>query len=565
MSVINGNEPVIASGPQPKNLDESNWGIAKFGFGISAVAASGFIKTKNGRLWDKYISSLRSVETGSPGGILRTFRGSELLSPLETWNKFNISPEQMQTPGAFGGYLQSVIGDQSRGVSVSPAGKVFGEVRGANNELLGYALHGSAGTQRGQTIADYFARLSGVKVPENLSVGEGALYAEWEATFKKSGISFNEWKSWPENRIRQPKIPFIGRLREELNIAGKKISLSKKQSELITKAELGLKYHRSYAATTVGRLNNLLQKPFEIPVLGKALEKIPFISSMAIEPGSATQMWGRYIKKGVQAGLVWKGLEYYDYLRAESQPAAATVGTLGGAAIGGLLFKKPLEPISKRGLAIGAAVGLYTSLAPRFDHGLFHGLASVVTDANLYRAKFSDTIGLTDQLQSQNMITPGLVSGKAALAAAGTGALIGGISGYGGMVLEAAKTKIQKKLPFHEIFGHLRIERAEQFADKWAGSWFGKTLGKIPGGVGESLSKLKSPAAVGALAGVGIWAAVSSTASILSGNFLAAVPGLNLLGSDESEEQLQRWYSGEEEVAVRKGRWWEMGRSSSYS
>lgn len=554
----------IAVGPQASQPGENGWGAVGAAGITAGIGATGFIPTKSGRrFWDSYISAIRSIETASPGAVLRTFRTSEFLSPLETWSKINITPETMQSTGAYGDYLRHIVGEGSSGVNIARTGSVFGTVRNADNKIIGYALNAASGTQRGETIADYFARVSGSKVKEGFSLGEGALFAEWEQTARKQGISFEEWKKFPENRIRQPRIPLITRLRSEIDIFGKKIHLSETTSQRIAKGELIANYMRAKAGSTVGRMNNLLQKPFEIPVVGRYLEKIPLIRSMAIQQGTATQMWGRYTKKGLAAMAIWKGAEYYDYLRANNQSSAAVVGTFGGAALGGLLFRKSIQGFNAKAGTIGAAVGLYTALSPRFDKGLFHGAASYITDANILRAKVSDSIGLTKQLQEQNQITPGLVTAGAMFASVGVGALAGGIYGYSGLIKETAKTAVSRKIPIHEIVGQLRIEREAEFADKFS-KGIGRKLNKIPG-IGKRLGALKSPAAVGALAGLALWTAASSGASLLSGNILAAIPGLNIAASDESEEQLKRWYSGEEEVAVRKGRWWEFGRSSSYA
>lgn len=556
-------QEIVASGPQPVQPSEHPSKLL-IGAGITAgIAASGFIPVGRGkRMWDYYLSALRSVETGSPGAVLRTFRLSEMLSPLESWKSMTIAPHLIGSGGVYGKYLRKTLGDIPEGVSIRGFGSVMGEVRARDNRLVGYALNAASGTHRGEAIADYYARISGIKVPEGLSMSEGALFAEWQSFHRKTGISFQDWKDLPENRVRQPRVALISRLRGKVKIFGKDVQLSTKASKRLARAELVTNYLRAKTAATVGRLNNLLQKPFEIPVLGKALEKIPFIKSMAIEPGTATQMWGRYVKKGIAAGLVWKGLEYYDYLRANNQPASVAAGTLGGAALGGLLLKKGITPFGVRGAITGAAAGLYSAISPRFEHGLFHGAASFVTDMNLTRARFSDFVGLTDQLQSQEQITPGLLGPGAALAAIGAGAMIAGVTSYGAMAAEAAGIRLERQVPYHEIVDQLRIERKKKFADKWAAG-IGKRLRRVPF-IGKHLAAIKSPMAAGALAGLGVWAAVSSTAALLSGNVLAAIPGAGLLGTTDTEEQLQKWYSGEEEVPIRKGRWWEFGRSTAY-
>ena len=556
-------QEIIASGPQPTQPSESPSKLL-IGAGITAgIAASGFIPIGNrGRMWDRYLSAIRSVETGSPSAVLRTFRISEMLSPLESWKSMTITPHVMGSRGAYGKYLRSALGDIPEGVSISRFGSVLGEIRSRDKKLLGYAMNVASGTHRGEAIADYYARITGIKVPEGFSMAKGALHAEWEAFHSKTGVSFKDWKNFPENRVRQPRIALMAKLRDKVSIFGKDIKLSQRTSMRLAKAELVTNYLRAKTAASVGRLNNLLQKPFEIPVIGKVLEKIPFIKSMAIEPGTATQMWGRYIKKGIAAGLVWKGLEYYDYLRANEQAAAVPAGMFGGAALGGLLLKKQITPFSKRGAILGAAAGLYTAVAPRFKHGLFHGAASIVTDINRMRAKFSDVIGLTDQLKSQEQITPGLMGPGAALAAAGAGAIIAGVASYGSLTAEATAIRIERQIPYGEIMDQLRIERKQKFAEKWAAG-IGKRFRRVPF-IGKHLAALKSPMAVGGLVGLGIWAAVSSASALLSGNVLAALPGAGLVGTTETEEQLQKWYSGEEEVPIRKGRLWEFGRSTPY-
>lgn len=559
VSIYKDPRGTVARGDQPSQPGESLIGSAGALGVATGMGATGFIHTKTGRIWDNYISAIRSVETGSPGAVLRTFRTSEFLSPLETWSKTTITPEMMQSRGSYGDYLRNRLGEGSAGGTIKRTGSVIGSVYDADNKLVGFSLNTASGTQRGEAIVDYFARITGTKISEDLSIGEGALFSEWEATARKQGISFDEWKKFPENRIRQPKIPLITKLRSEVNIFDKKILLSETTSQRIAKAELVSTYVRAKAATTVGRLNNLLQKPFEIPGLGKQLEKIPFVRSMAIEQGTSMQMWGRYIKKGIAAMAIWKGTEYYDYLRANNQSAATVVGTAGGAALGGFLLKRGIQGFNAKAGVAGAAVGLYTALSPRFEKGFFHGAASYVADANITRAKVSDNIGLTEQLQKQNKITPGLITPEAMLASTGVGALAGGLWSYAGFAKDSAIVGFSKKIPMHEVFGQLRSERKLKFAEKFT-SGLGSKLAKIPG-IGKHLSK--SPAAVGALAGLATWTAVSSGASLLSGNILAAIPGLNILGSDETEKQLQKWYSGEEEVGIRKGRWWEFGRCLS--
>ena len=73
--------PISAYGNQPPQpgvgLESHRSTIATVALGTTAVTASGFISNSKGRLWDKYVSGIRAIESGSPGGVLKTFRLSE--------------------------------------------------------------------------------------------------------------------------------------------------------------------------------------------------------------------------------------------------------------------------------------------------------------------------------------------------------------------------------------------------------------------------------------------------------------------------------------------------------
>jgi len=552
------NNRITASGPQQAMPGEDNFGLVEAGVAASAIAGLGFIPTKTGRVWDQYLNVIRAVESGFPGGVMKTFRLSEYFSVLESWDKGKVDDSILREGGHYADYMRTTFGSTSSSINAERTGAIFGDVS-SGGKKIGLALNIESGTQKGSGIADYYARIQGTKLGREDSLSESILRSDYKKL--NIDIPFKDWKKSLTPLEKKRQLLLGARFRENINVMGKNISLSTGQQRLLAKAEIGSKLLRAKAASTAGRLNNLLTKPFEIPVIGDVLHKIPLIRDAGIDPGTSTQMLGRYVKKGMILGAAYKGLSYYDYLRSEGDASAVAIGGLSGAAAGGLLFNKPGVRFSKMGAGIGAAVGLYTALAPRFDDGLFHGVASMFTDAAVGRAEVSEALGISDSLRNQEEVTPGLVSAKTAIGFAGVGALTAGFSQYGKFLYKAGKTKIQDGGALGEIFDNTRHSMQEGYGDLWE-TGIGKKIASTK--PGKYLSKIKNPYALGAIAGLAAWTGISSGLSLLSGNVSAAIPGLNLLGTADDPEQLKRMYSGEEDVAVRKGRWWEFGRSSGY-
>lgn len=549
---------ITATGPQPEQPGESVSGLAKLGFASAAIAASGFISTgQGGRLWDHYLRGIRTAETAFPAAILRTFRISESLSPLESFKQVAVPAEQMAAGGKYAEFLRSTFGSSIDEISLLSKGAVFGEVR-AGGKAVGIGVQMKAGTQKGAAIADYYARITGTPLSARQSLNEALLKAEYFAT--SPGVPYGQWIEAMDPSQRTRRLILGAKYREKLRILGKDFALSKSIQQKVAKLETLGQLMRAKAASTVGRLNTLLSKPFEF--LPERVQQWPIIKTMAVKPGSATQMFGRFIKKAVIAGAAYKGLEYYDYLRHQGSPWATALGVSGGTLAGGALFKGVGRRFSPLGMAVGAGIGLYTSIAPRFDEGLFYGVASIFTDASLARARISRSVGLTESLQRQEAITPGLVSVKTALGFTGVGAMAAGLYGYGGLIGASIREKFGKGGLTADIIENMRETRAGKMGKRLWGTKFGQRVAKTP--ILKHLTKIKSPMALGALGGLAAYGVLSTGLSLLSGNFGAAMPFASLLGTTETPEELEALYSGEQEVAIRKGRWWEFGRSTPY-
>jgi intein/homing endonuclease len=559
---------VIARGPQVPQPNEGSLdrpgvsGWAKFGLGAAAFTAAGFAPINKGRIWDKYLAGVRAIETGFPQAILRTFRISEFLSPLESWSRISFPTAQAIHGGRYTEYLKNVFGPSIQGAEFLRTGAVFGEVYDEAGRPVGAGLQMLAGTQRGNAIADYYARLHGVPLSQLESLNESILRAEHAAS--GTALNYREWLALRKPEELQRRIILGARYRDKISIFGRDILVGEKAKRWVARAEVTGQLLRAKAASTAGRLNVLLTKPLEVPVIGDVLARMPGLKSLAVKPTTNLGFLAGYAKKAAIAGLAWKGLEYYDYLRSQESTWATALGTAGGAGIGGFFFKGPGRRISPRGAIVGAALGLYTGLAPRFDEGLFHGLASYFTDANVARARASRAIGLTKSLQEQESVTPGLISLKTALGFGGVGALTLGTVEYARFLgLSAKDFMVGSKKPLSEVFDTMRDAQKHRLAETIWESRLGSKLASTR--VGKVLSKARHPMALGFLAGITAWGVISSGLSLLSGNTMAAVPGLNLLGTTDTPEELEAIYSGEEEIPIRKGRWWEFGRCNAAS
>jgi hypothetical protein len=487
---------------------------------------------------------------------------------METWSRVHLEQKAIQSRTVYGQYLRRVVGEGVLDATMRRTGAVFGEVTDEAGRAIGMGAQVAAGTQRGEAIADYYARLHGVPIRGQLSMSEAALRARWEAEGPK--IPFEQWVENLPYKERQPRIPLVARFRPDISILGRRVSLSAQQQRLLAKGEVAGQFLRARAATTAARLNVLLTKPFELPIARDILPKIPFVRGLRVKRGSHTQMMAGYVKKGMIAGGILGGLSYYDYLRSQGGPAAVGVGTIGGAVLGGMAVRRPTLPFSPIGAAVGGALGLFTAISPRFEKGLFHGAASYVTDANLLRAKASQAVGLQESLRTQEEVTPGLISPKTLIGFTGVGALTAGLAGYGKLMYEGARAKarVGRGQGLDEIIEGLRTKwygkpkEPGTFGQAWQRR-VGSKLKNIPV-LGKHIAGIRTPMAAGAMAGAAAWLAASTVLPIMSGNFMAALPVANLLGTEESPEELQAIYSGEKEIPVRKGRWWEFGRSTAY-
>ena len=536
--------------PQPKNTGRT----LAFGAAAVGLGAYGFKKTEGGgRLWDKYATGIRNIETGSPGSILRTFKVSESLSVFETPQSIHLSEAQIEGSGTYGKSLRAMFGAQVKDVEFKPRTEgIFGDIY-SEGKHIGIGVQSQGGSKAGEGIADYFSRVHGMDLPVGKSLNDDLLRSMYQS--QKPALPYAEWVEALSHSERQNRL-ILGVGFEEGSTA------SLKTQRMMAQTRLTKNLVQANSAAQVGRLNALLTQPLEIPGIGKQISKIPLVQKMAIKPGTSSQMFSRYAGKALAVAAGWKAFEYYDYLRSEGSVKALPVGMGLGAAMGGIVAASKGQLFSGRRALIGAAAGLAISLAPRFEEGLFAGGASYYTDLQLERAELSEDIGLTEQLRAQEDVTPGLMSLKTGLAFGATAALGTGLLQYRGSLTSAIKERANiSGGSFSDILSDVRHQKS--IASVWdtkAGAAAEKTLKKIP--VLKNITKIKSPMGVAFAGGMLAWAGLATGAALLSGNPLAAIPGASILGTDESSEELERIYSGEQMVEIKKGRWWEAGTTA---
>jgi len=73
-------QPVLGTGEQQVPYDNPLWQWTKFFGGVGAIAAIGRASYRGGNIWDQYLKGIRFLEERSPAKILRTFQASTWLS-----------------------------------------------------------------------------------------------------------------------------------------------------------------------------------------------------------------------------------------------------------------------------------------------------------------------------------------------------------------------------------------------------------------------------------------------------------------------------------------------------
>ena len=544
------------------------------GVGLPAAAiAAGFARTRSGeRVWSHYYKFFRRMEGALPMGIGATFRPTEIISPLAAPRVFSLRPEEhaeLFKAAGWRDYLSRVTGKRvgeleqlgafGKGIEWEKTGNTLGTLRiaGGGPTLADNIGALSTGPRRTGGILEYFARVLGSKKSE-----------------------FFRGLSEVGDDLRPAWMPIGAGGGSPLKLAGQ--------------------FGYSLFSSAMGRMNLLLQSPFDLEVMEEAAKRVPLLGriKLGVKPGTGLQMLGRYAGKGAVILGAYHGLKYADYLAREygpigGVPAGAAVGAAAGLAFG---LKAGMP---KRYAAVGAVAGAALGM---FGLGPMSGAAAAYSSGRVTQAQVSKTTGLGEGARRTEDFFPGLTKPTTLVAAAGIGLLLGGIREWGQRLklaravgrpkgqpisaepardvyeyVEAAVSKRREKL--HKLHAGRAAKQTgalkflSEIKARWHGGYRGKTF--KPAGAGRyaalGAAAFMALSAGGSLlaedyAGAGLMAGAGAAAAVAYGKKggVAAALALALpflLREKEDPEKLKRIYAGEEKVPIKAGRWWELGRT----
>lgn len=536
-----GQEQFWTSGPQtvPDPVSEQIAGLAKFGMGVGALALLGRHKfSPDRRGWDYLIHAVRAIEEYSPGHIFRTFQISHMMSPLETpsLQKRFFSPELLsqlrrtESGRAWIDHLTRLVGQNMTSAEIMKYGFRYegGQLLLGEREkrvLLRYANVIRSPTGASPTFQIAYARsLKGGPLFEKPPL-VGLEYADYEA--RKASRTFTQ------------RIKYINKVDE---ITDEVFMFTGGQTRL----QAAKRALFGYGTALSERINQLARAPFELEPIATILKKVPFINRLrfGVVPSSGLRTFGKITAKlgilGYASYLAYQHLDYQvrqskifdDTILAEGiTTGLATVWTRSQMALSEAADYLGLHTYREKQEQIAPGSTQISRLLAFPIMGAF-GALGISYGQRLYRQ-----IGFRRS---------GLSMGQASIAATAQDALWKQ-SIYGGVLPDDLLTSIepttlkllegqtQKQLSRWEGYLAKRIAEAQQ--KKGLGGGFLRLFGKI------SPTKLKM--LIGGAVGTAL------IAPFLPG---ALIPS-------ERPEELEDLYSGKKKVAIRKGRWWEFGRS----
>ncbi len=172
-----------------------------------------------------------------------------------------------------------------------------------------------------------------------------------------------------------------------------------------------------------------------------------------------------------------------------------------------------------------------------FAEGITHGIATAGVKGHILAAEAAKAVGLQDYAKKQEEIAPGSTSFQKLLAFPLMGAAAVGTGFYVTRIAKMTRMQISEKISATIAAGEVASKM--------------EVLPKYLQSIAELLpARLKklSPMKLGMLAGAG--AGLLTTLPFLFG---AIIPSTD-------PDELRRIYSGQQEVPIRKGRFWELGR-----
>lgn len=519
------NEKKWTSGPQPVPYpfgeQVSNW--AGFGLGVGALTLLGRHKFSTGKSgWDYLIHGVRAVEEYSPGRVFRTFQVSHMLSTLETPSLQTryFSPQILSelrniTPGRLWlEHLSRLTGRDVTSSSIMREGFRF-----EGGQLL-----------QGRTGREVLLRHAGIiRKP----TGAGARFQEAYARSLAGGPLSNIEKTFSQ------QIKFM-------NAAGK----TQEEAFMFTggrsRIHAAHRFISGYGTSLVERINQLARAPFELPGISGILKRTPIINKLkfGVVPSSGLKTLAKITGKlGVLGTATYMAYQELDYMTRESSILDETI----------------------------------------LSEGITTGLATLWTRAQTAISRGAEVLGLHRFREWQEEVAPGSTELSTLLAFPLIGAAGGLTIGYGerlvrqhafrraGLELAQASMAAGAREAFFkaavygeqvpkEIMGALGKQSIDLIREQSVKQFAGLE-GRIISRIARAQEKRTFTGAL--LRGFGkvtpsrfkwmLGAAIGGTLA------LPFLPGA--LVPSERPEELEALYKGEKRVAIRKGKWWEFGRS----
>jgi hypothetical protein len=530
--------------PVPRTSREQLSGAVNLAVGIGLVALAGESRLGQGRLgWDPIVQGIRAGEEFSPGRVFRTFQLSHLLSPLESASRQTRywSPELLQEFRQQGraapanrwlDILERQVGDFQITTKGRGDTRITRTVQLTSPDVIerGFRYEGGQillGEKSKQVLLKdaYIFRNPAGAIP-HLEQGYVRSLFGGPVEGLKSTLTY--------------RVPFI-------TSAGTEAAESFLIGGGHSKAGAAWRYSAGYGTSLVERINRLARAPFELGPVSDLMEKLPGWAkpNLALkQPTSGLKTLLKTTGKiGIALPAMYAAYQYVDY-------AARNMSMLDSTLLG---------------------------------EGITAAAATVWTRGQLMASSLAEVTGMHALRERQEMFAPGSTE-LSKLAAFPILGGLGGIGlGYANRVVQQGKlmtqghslieaTQIQELTStfFSRHLYEKGIDRAieqsvapdiidaarRKAAEKLEGT-FGKVITSLTAeqrgkGVGSWIARLAgspSPAKIAGLAGMAIGAAA----------VLPFVPGALVPG--ERPDELEDLYSGKKKVAIRKGRWWEFGRS----
>jgi hypothetical protein len=508
------------SGPQRPVHPSSQWAgsTLTFGAGIGGLALFGRARFGNQRGYDYYIRAARAIEEYSPGKILRTFQVSQLLSPLESASR----QYRYFSPSIIADIQQSASGKAWLGYMSKLTGR---DLVSPEEEIMRRGFRYEGGSLLfGRTGEDVLLKYA--------SVIRNPVGAEprFQTAYARS-LAGGPWNIRNAFLERIPHISRERRIGEEVFgfIGGQ------------TRGQVARRYISGFGTSLIERLNQLARAPFELPVISSIAKKLPF--RFGVTPSSGLK---------TLASLTWK------------------LGILAPAAV---LGYQQLDYHAKQ-----AEVLDNTILA----EGITAGAGTIWARSQTSISRIAESLGLHEYREAQEEIAPGSTSIQKLITFPILGGLGGVGLGYAHRLYEQIGWQVRGGFGAHEA--SLAADTTREMFLKRAGSTFREDIlgvvspeirdlaGKRTARMGESwfgrlagriVQQQSKPGILGRLArivGRPTPSSVLGWSGVALGTALIApfIPGA-LLPSTRPEE-LEKIYSGEQEVPIRRGRMWEFGR-----